>query len=226
MSLFWLKCIALATMTIDHLGKFVWPNAAWCSLIGRLAFPIYAFLIVNGYRHTKNVRRYALRLGLFALLSEVPFDLMVFGTPFDLAAQNVFFTLFLGLLAIWCGEQQEGRYRGSSLLLCMAAATLFATDYSLFGVGLIWLYHWAGANKGKQLAATGGVFLLMSALDTSYLLIVGDPQWYLGLIQLFGLFALPLIWRYDQRKGPSLQYLFYLYYPLHMVGVFLLGRAI
>lgn len=69
--------------------------------IGRPAFPVFCFFIVEGFCHTRNVKNYAVRLGIFALISEVPFDLAIFGTPFHWGHQNVFFTLFLGLLLIW-----------------------------------------------------------------------------------------------------------------------------
>lgn len=80
MSAFTLKLIALVTMIIDHVGAIFFPQFIWLRYIGRLSMPIYAFLLVQGYMHTRNFNRYALRMGIFALLSEVPYDLLFQGT--------------------------------------------------------------------------------------------------------------------------------------------------
>ena len=101
MTSFTLKIIALVTMFIDHLGYAITGHFSFFNYIGRIAFPIFAFQISEGYKHTKNLKKYFLRLGLFALISQVPFSLFLLkyhGNPFGL---NVFFTLFLGLLAIY-----------------------------------------------------------------------------------------------------------------------------
>lgn len=119
-----LKWIAIILMAIDHFGASILENFllnVWdvsplgdllrdypdywdlvlmadrvIRKIGRPAFPVFCFFIVEGFCHTRNVKNYAVRLGIFALISEVPFDLAIFGTPFHWGHQNVFFTLFLG----------------------------------------------------------------------------------------------------------------------------------
>ena len=98
LSSFALKCIALITMIIDHVGAILYPEARVLRIIGRIAFPIYAFLVAEGFYHTKNVKKYMLRLLLFALVSEIPFDLALTGQILEFGHQNVFFTLFAGLL--------------------------------------------------------------------------------------------------------------------------------
>lgn len=92
MSAFTLKLIALVTMIIDHVGAIFFPQFIWLRYIGRLSMPIYAFLLVQGYMHTRNFNRYALRMGIFALLSEVPYDLLFQGTWLEFQRQNILFT--------------------------------------------------------------------------------------------------------------------------------------
>ena len=83
-----LKLIAVIAMMLDHMCYTVIPGNMWMTWVGRIAFPIFAFLIVEGYFHTKNVKKYALRLLIFALISEVPFNLMVSGSVFFPFHQN------------------------------------------------------------------------------------------------------------------------------------------
>ena len=92
-----LKITALITMIIDHYGAIFQGNIIIYRIIGRLAFPIYCFLLVEGYTHTSNIKKYASRLIAFAIISEIPFDLAFFG-KIGFEHQNIFFTLFIGCL--------------------------------------------------------------------------------------------------------------------------------
>ena len=100
MSAFTLKLIALVTMIIDHVGAIFFPQFIWLRYIGRLSMPIYAFLLVQGYMHTRNFNRYALRMGIFALLSEVPYDLLFQGTWLEFQRQNILFTFLTALFVM------------------------------------------------------------------------------------------------------------------------------
>ena len=151
-----LKWIAVITMAIDHMGagfleSYVmnaWGGSTigntfagrWNEIlsvdqilryIGRPAFPIFCFLLVQGFLHTRDVKKYAIRLGIFALISEIPFDLALHIRPFHWQNQNVFFTLLLGLLAIWFMQSRGGGLvvRVAGLLAGAGLAELFHTDY-------------------------------------------------------------------------------------------------
>ena len=144
-----LKWIAMVTMIIDHMGAAILlpllnsgqletfdyslAYTAYTSfrLIGRIAFPIFCFLLVEGFFYTSNKQKYAIRL-------EIPFNLAISQQFFDLAYQNVFFTLLLGLLAIWLASIMKYRWLGIIPIVLLAiAAEYFNTDYGMFGVMLI-----------------------------------------------------------------------------------------
>ena len=95
-----LKVIAILAMTVDHIGAFLFPDILWLRYIGRLTFPIMGFFVYEGWRHTRNIRRYGLRLLLFAAVSEIPFNLIHAGGLIAPHHQNNGFTLLLGLLAL------------------------------------------------------------------------------------------------------------------------------
>ena len=165
-----LKIIALLLMFIDHAALIFFAGTIWYlpgRILGRISFPIFCFLIVEGYCHTRSVRRYAGRLFLFALISEIPFDYAFFGRLVYMGYQNVFFTLFLGLLALACYDVAAGwGIRGDEkwmelslnrkviysaaakgmIILILLAAWFFHTDYNAFGVVLI-LVLYIGRNR-------------------------------------------------------------------------------
>ena len=210
-----LKWIALVTMTVDHfaasglyhqfaLGGEIGYMVLRC--IGRLAFPIYCFLLTEGYRHTRSRERYAMRLGVFALLSEVPFDLASSGAVWNVWHQNVFFTLLLGLLALLLAdplyEKGEQRKAFCIELGFALAAELLQTDYGFFGVAVIAAMHFLREREVEKYLITGG--LLMGA----------------GTLEVAALPAFWLMHRYDGQQGrqpKALRWLFYWYYPLHLL---------
>ena len=144
-----LHILAMAFMLSDHLWATLFLSQEWMTAVGRLAFPIFAFLAVEGYFHTHSFRRYALRMLLFAVLSEVPFDLMYSGTPFYPVHQNVIWTLLLGLLGIRAMEAVRARgKRWLFLLTCVGVTalggvlgTLCMVDYYGAGVLTVFVFY-------------------------------------------------------------------------------------
>ena len=214
MNSYTLKWIAIITMFIDHTAAVFLPRSSiyWMPMrcIGRLAFPIFVFLLVEGFHHTSNVKKYLFRLGLFALISEIPFDLAFHGELLEFTAQNVFFTLFLGLLCIylmsrlelWVGDQPALLYLLQVAVIAGTAglAYLLKTDYGYAGVILIVVFH---LFRGKKV------------INTLCLLFVSGVL--IGYINVLATFAMIPISFYNGQKGKSMKYFFYVFYPAHLL---------
>lgn len=217
-----LKIIALITMIIDH-ATYIFidygSNRSWYLLgrgIGRLAFPIYCFLIVEGFYHTRSVLKYAFRLFLFALLSEIPFNLAFYGTVLYPKHQNVFFTLLLGVILMYLVQYARTKMTQEKMVLqvivlllfyggVFLAANLLQADYGVNGVILILLFY---LFRGRK--------LYVALLDIMMNLVLGMG----GNIQRFGAYSAIPISCYNGRKGISLKYFFYLIYPLHLLAFY------
>lgn len=204
-----LKGLAAATMVVDHVGVVLLPQLWLLRCVGRLAFPIYAFFLAQGFRYTKSRAKYLARLAGFALLSEIPFDYMVYGQAFVWQGQNVMFTLALALLALACLE--KGGWWTTGAVACCLAAEALRTDYGSFGVLLpvTSFYLWP---RGKGLWAL--VFLAMCWL-WEFAPIPGTP---VPMEALGVAAALPLALYHGGRgtEGPVVRWGFYAVYPLHM----------
>jgi len=225
-----LHIIAMALMLMDHLWATLLPAQDWLTCAGRLAFPIFAFMTVEGYFHTRNLKRYVLRLLLFALLSEVPFDLMYGGTWFYPVHQNVIWTLLLGLLGVHLMETVRKKQKlWVSLPVCAAVAaagallgTLGMTDY--YGAGVLTVFAFYVFRGRKWWCLLGQVLTL-------YWINVVLLGGLMYPIRLFGiefelcqqglaLLALVPIWLYRGRQGchsKPFQYACYAFYPVHML---------
>ena len=144
-----LKLIAMASMVFDHVGDSFFPGQVWMRAIGRMALPIFAFCVAEGYGHTHDKRRYLLRMGLFACVSEVPFDLVAAGVPLEFSHQNVMATFFWAILGLLCSEglvrdgSSKARKAGGAAVLVLFAVLSVALglDYHMLGVGLVFVYH-------------------------------------------------------------------------------------
>lgn len=214
MNVFILKIMALVSMIIDHYGAIFHEGVDIYRIIGRLAFPIYCFLLVEGYMHTKNIKKYGIRLFIFALVSEIPFDLAFYG-KIEFGHQNIFFTLLIGLITIYFLDKKEGRFKNNKSLVIAAsilAATLLYVDYSFIGIiYILAFYYYKELPKAKRLPKVGLVLLASNLLA--------------GIMQQYSLLALPIIYLYNGELGPKnkvLQMLFYIAYPLHLAIFYLL----
>ena len=195
---FQLKLLAMLAMTADHIGAVFFPEIPLLRWIGRLAMPVLCFFIGEGLRHTRSPRRYLLRLTGFALLSELPFDLAFYG-GIEWGHQNAYFTLALGLLALWA-IQSRGMEGWLLALTAALAAELLGCDYGMYGVLLILLLDRFHRARSEQLAGAALLNLAFFGLQT----------------QTLSLIALPLLWLYNGKRGRDDRRLFYLYYTAHL----------
>ena len=216
-----LKLIAAALMLIDHVGAILLPETVILRCIGRLAFPIFAFFIAEGYAHTRDFGRYFRRLAILAAVSEIPFNLEN-GAVFDLTRQNVLFTFCLALLTLrgleaLGRERGFGRWAGCGLVLAagFAAGELLRTDYGGWGVVTVALLYLCRDGKYAKL----WLLLAMAAVNGLGMGSLTMPVFGGEMpIQIFAVAALPVIWLYNGQAGPKgLRRAFYVFYPAHLL---------
>lgn len=232
-----LKIIAMVVMLIDHIGAFFLSflikslygetdtgNLQFLYLvlrqIGRTAFPIFCFLLVEGFLHTKNSFRYMVRLLLFAFISEIPFDLAFADSIFYIKAQNVYFTLAIGMammivvhklitkgqsleLSEGSGMMTKELYNVLAILLFLAfcgLGELINCDYGGNGVALIGIFYFLRNNRILACILGYMSFLWEAFCFPAFLLI-------------------PL---YNGKRGIRIKYLFYAFYPLHIIVLYFL----
>ena len=243
-----LKIIAIVIMLIDHIGaillegimtknglleiiesgneelilqfmtdyKTIYMVNMIMRSIGRIAFPIFAFLLIEGFVHTRNVRKYAFNLGGFALISEIPFNLAFLGNPWDISYQNIFFTLFIAVLVMSGLRAVDMRFRENKILnillqggICavgIAAGALFRVDYGAFGVAVIVAMYLFRQRKmvSAMVGCTGLTIMMRSEIPC-----------FLSLIP---------IKMYNGERGINMKYVFYLFYPGHILLLYAIGK--
>ena len=220
-----LKLIACVTMFIDHFGHSIVPYLPvpymvklyyLCRIIGRIAFPIYCFLLVEGMAHTRSPIKYILRLGVGILLAELPFDILFEG-GFTWAYQSVMVTLTLGAIMLLCMKKTEKK--GLKLLLVIpfaALAELAKCDYGGWGIVMIAVF----ALFERPIPQTVVLLLVNACMESAALPVFGIPV----SVQLFAVFAMVPIALYSGRKltrSRAVQWGFYLFYPVHLLILWL-----
>lgn len=223
-----IKMIGIVTMLIDHIGasliarvilsigytERLYMTYSVMRAIGRLGFPIFCFLLVEGFKKTRSKTKYAVRLGLFALISEIPFDLAFSARVLEFDYQNVYFTLFLGLLAL-CVFDLINRQKIPKVLaiifdlavltVFMFAAEFLQTDYAATGVLTIAVMYALWFFKPGAFA--GGCTVLSLLAYNEY------PAF----------FALLPVAAYNGQRGWKLKYFFYAFYPVHLLLLWLIA---
>lgn len=233
MSIFILKIIALITMTIDHVGRFFFADQIGWLLVGRLAFPIFAWGIANGYHYTKNLLQYLTRLGLFALISQVPYTITYLTLGYDPTVLNIFFTLLLGLCAIIVYEYTPKKWLAwISICILATLATAIPTDYGAYGVLLVIVFHITYGQPRRMLKWQTILWLLFFILGQ---LVLFTPLKEIAIsnyipqiitVQFVGLISVGLISLYNGVQGRKMKWLFYWYYPVHLIILVLIAHVI
>ena len=226
MTSFMLKLIAIVSMTIDHIGFAIFPETAIFRRIGRMAMPLFAFQIALGFKHTSSRTKYIFRILLIAILSEIPYMLLIMARSshnswelFEILKQswhsmlslNICFTFFMSLLTL-CSLEMAKKYKFYYLiaLYCPILALICHMDYDWFGIILVVIFYYWGDKKWLY-TLLSVVACTISCLVDYYLLNVNSfMEYYMFL-------AYPLLYLYNGQKGKGLKYLFYAFYPLHML---------
>ncbi len=218
-----LKCIALAAMTLDHVVSVAFPDYPtdwWIILfhiVGRLAAPIFWFFIAEGYHYTRNRKKYALRLLLFALISHFAYN-FAFGIPFIPFQTSVFnqtsviWSLFWGVIALIITDSERFKQWQKTALVLGICALTFCSDWSCIAVMAILEI---GTHRGDFKRQMRGMMIYVAMYAVIYALFI-HPVY--GVIQLFTALTIPLFGCYNGQRGTwkGMKYLFYVYYPLHL----------
>ena len=228
-----LKILAIIFMLLDHMWATIIPGNQWMTNVGRLAFPIFAFLIVEGFTHTSNLNKYIKRLFIFALISEIPFNLIYTGSWIFPFHQNVMFTLLLGLLCISemdkVKNNKEIKFRIKSILklvLYLLISIIGFVDYGITGVLTIIVFYIFKDFKYAWLGQMISLIFLYIVFfkGQSVVINIFDFEYFLPL-QSIGILSLIPIWLYNGKKGKKnklIQYIFYCFYPVHMLAIYLI----
>ncbi len=220
-----LKIIAIITMLIDHLGLFFFNNNILMRVIGRISYPIFAFFIAEGLRYTKNKSKYVLTLLIFALISQIPYGLL-----FNYYKLNVLFTFLLAILLIYLLENVFKKdvftnvFRALILIFAIIVyAVVFVfldvygvVEYSIFGVLLVIVFYFPKSKLLRLIFAS----LVLILMTLKMALVAGFS--FRNIIQIFSLVSILILTFYNNKKGKiNLKYFFYIFYPLHMLIIWL-----
>ena len=222
-----LKLLAMAFMLLDHTWATVW-SVQWFTVIGRLAFPIFAFQIVEGFHKTSDRRRYIKRMLVFALISEIPFNLMVGNSLVYPFHQNVMFTFLIALLLMsWIERSKKLWVSAAAIVLGMVLGILTFVDYNQYGIFIVLLFYWTYKRPyGWLVQLLGMLYISDSMAGLVYPIELFGRTYEVGQ-QMFAVLALIPIWLYDGRQGPhskAIQYACYAFYPAHILVLYLLSR--
>ncbi|MEG2289415.1 MAG: TraX family protein [Clostridium sp.] len=227
LSSFSLKIMAIITMTLDHILYFIGAKGGveipiWFGYLGRLAAPIFFFLIIEGFFHTKSRKKYLLRLAMFSGLM-IPIDIMLG------ISNNIFLSLTVAVLIMLMLENIKNKKKTALSVVALIIFTLaaFVTEASLYGVGMTYIFYFFRERK-VLMASTYTLFSLFPVItsigssDIYDKLFLFDYQWMM-------IFALPLILMYNGKlglKNTFTKWIFYVYYPLHLTVLALLSTVV
>ena len=224
-----LHIMAMALMLCDHLWGTIVPGNDWLTCIGRIAFPIFAFMIVEGYFHTRSIKKYVLRMVIFAVISEIPFNLVAGGNWFYPLHQNVLWSFLIALGLIHLNEKVKSKKLWLRILVALAtvllgylSGILTMVDYLHGGILTVLVFYFFRQRKWWSYL---GQFICLWYINMEmlggrgYEFTLWGETYFLAQ-QGFALLALIPIWLYRGKQGyhsKALQYLYYAFYPAHLL---------
>lgn len=238
-SSFTLHILAMMLMLCDHLWATLFPAQEWLTCIGRIAFPIFAFMIAEGYFHTSNVRKYLLRLLVAAIISEVPFNLIYGSSAFYPFHQNVLWTFLIALLSVALIEKAKSLNKW--WLTCLVSIVIIFVDYILgiiamvdyFGAGVLTVLIFYFFRERKWWCFLGQLVCLavinIHFLGGYYYSVPIAGYEFKIVQQGFALLALIPIWLYGGRQGyhsKPFQYFCYAFYPVHLLILYFIWQCV
>ena len=231
-----LRVFAVIFMLSDHIWATYMSFGDWMTYVGRMAFPIFAFQIAEGFAHTSSFKKYALRLLGFAVISEIPFNLFYSSRLFNPYHQNVLITLLLGLLAVSDIDNIKKNKTAKNislsvlwLLLITITSVIGFVDYGFLGVlTVVMFYIFKNFPFAWVLQLVAIVLINIVFFEGQVLIVEILGKTFEIPYQGFAVFALIPIWLYGGKKGKSskvMQYGFYAFYPIHMLILYLIKFA-
>lgn len=210
-----LQIFAFLTMLIDHVGYVFFPGVPALRAVGRLSFPVFAFLLSEGFAHTRDLKKYAARLLVFAAIAEVPYQLMINHRLVGFRLSNILFSLLLCLGALWCAKRGGPWMLGAAGLAVLAQAGGFS--YGAYAVLLAVSFY---LTRGKR-----PLGMLCLAVWT-----LGYCAYHHSLFQIWAVFAAVPLLLYNGEKGRRLpRYTLYILYPAHLAvlaGLYFLQKGV
>ena len=215
-----LKIIAMVCMVFDHVGDNFFPEAVWMRVIGRIAMPVFAFCVAEGYGHTHDRMKYLRRLLLFGVISEIPFDLVTAGKAVAFGHQNIMFTFSWAILGLMCLDRalakadrkwKKALFTALAALAFLIGSVLLRLDYTVLGVLLIFTYH---LLRDKAVWFRNTAAAAVCALVNN----VG--------IYVFALLGFIPVYFYNGKRGKGLKWLFYAFYPGHLLLIWALRELL
>ena len=214
----YIKIIAILSMFSDHMGKILFPNITVFQIIGRLAFPLFAYQICIGYLHTKNCARYIQRLFISGTIFQLFYVFAIYALKIDENPLylNIFFTLGTGLSCITLYE--KGRFPALFFILFLISISEFlpfSIDYGLYGVCIILFFH---INSRRRLETAA----LLTLITLAYCFFILGGNY----LQMYSVFALIFIFKPLEVKVNIPKYFFYVFYPLHLLLLYSISMLI
>lgn len=225
-----LHIMAMLFMLCDHLWGTIIPGSDWLTCIGRISFPIFAFMIVEGYFYTKNLKKYVVRIFIFAVISEIPFNLALESRVFYPIHQNVLWSFLISLGLICLNEKAKATNKilvqilvgCGTIILGYLLGILTMVDFYHAGILTVLVFYFFRQKKWWSYL---GQFLCLWYINTEvlggfgYELVLFGETYFLHR-QAFAMLALIPIWLYRGKQGyhsKTLQYVYYVFYPLHLL---------